>query len=61
MTLFDVRFVADSVVDRVAKAVRLGVMIGVADVGPNFDPTDYEKDVLRTMCELLAVHERELG
>ncbi len=49
VTLFDVRFVADSVVDRVAKAVHLGVMVGFAYVGPNFNPTDYERNVLRTM------------
>lgn len=51
VTLFDVRFVANSVVDRVAKAVHLGVMVGFAVVGPNFNPTDYDKGVLRTMCE----------
>lgn len=60
VTLFDVRFVADSVVDRVTKAVHLGVMVGFAVVGPNFNPTDYDKDVLRTMCEYFSVTE-ELG
>lgn len=47
------RFVADSVLERAAKAVHLGVMIGFAIVGPNFVPADTgeEVNVFRTMCE----------
>ena len=51
VSLFDVRFVADSVLERAAKAVHLGVMVGLAIVGPNFDPADQEKQVFQTMCK----------
>lgn len=53
VSLFDVRFVADSVLERMAKAVHLGVMTGFAVVGPNFVPTDTgeEANVFRTMCK----------
>lgn len=36
-SLFDIRFVADSWLERVAKACHLGVMVGLAVVGPNYD------------------------
>ncbi|KAL2063186.1 hypothetical protein VTL71DRAFT_6258 [Oculimacula yallundae] len=55
VTLFDVRFVADSIVDRAAKAAHLGVMVGLAVVGPNFHPTEYEKNVMRTMSLILML------
>jgi low temperature requirement protein LtrA len=52
VSIFDVRFVADSVLDRATKAVHLGVMVGLAVVGPNFDPEDQDKPVFQTMCKL---------
>lgn len=52
VSLFDVRFVADSVFERTAKAVHLGVMVGLAVVGPNFDPAQQKKQVFQTMCKL---------
>jgi len=42
VSLFDVRFVADSVLERTAKAVHLGVMVGMAIVAPNYVPDDIE-------------------
>jgi hypothetical protein len=39
-SLFDVRFIADSFLERVAKALHLGVMVGLAVVGPKFDTAD---------------------
>lgn len=36
-SLFDIRFVADSWLERMAKACHLGVMVGLAVVGPNYD------------------------
>jgi hypothetical protein len=36
-SLFDIRFVADSWLERIAKACHLGVMVGLAVVGPNYD------------------------
>lgn len=55
VSLFDVRFVVDSVLERAAKAVHLGVMVGLAVVGPNFDPAqqiEQTKQVFQTMCQL---------
>ena len=52
VSLFDVRFVADSVLERAAKAVHLGVMVGLAVVGPNFNPAQQNKQVFQTMCKL---------
>jgi hypothetical protein len=51
VSLYDVRFVADSVIERLAKACHLGVMVGLAVVGPNFDPdpAEYEKKTFQSM------------
>ncbi|KAI1379633.1 hypothetical protein F4677DRAFT_338085 [Hypoxylon crocopeplum] len=54
-TLYDVRFTADSVWERCCKAVHLGVMIGFAEIGTNFDPNDQIVSVFRTMSLFLAV------
>jgi hypothetical protein len=48
VSLFDVRFIAD-VLERAAKAVHLGVIVGLAVVGPNFDPAQQKKQVFQTM------------
>ncbi len=48
---FDVRFVADSVWDRAAKAVHMGVMVAMATVGPNFDTHKQHAPSLKTMGE----------
>lgn len=53
VSLFDVRFVADSVMERLAKAIHLGVMVGLAVVGPGFDPGDQKRYVFRTMCKYI--------
>ncbi|KAH8812164.1 bacterial low temperature requirement A protein-domain-containing protein [Xylogone sp. PMI_703] len=39
VTLYDVRFATDSVIERIAHACHFGVMIGLAIVGPQFDPS----------------------
>ncbi|KAI2620637.1 hypothetical protein GGS26DRAFT_570434 [Hypomontagnella submonticulosa] len=54
-TLYDVRFTADSVWERCCKAVHLGVMIGFAEIGTNFDPNNQIVSVFRTMSLFLAV------
>ncbi|KAI1776616.1 hypothetical protein F4818DRAFT_354516 [Hypoxylon cercidicola] len=54
-TLYDVRFTADSVWERCCKAIHLGVMIGFAEIGTNFDPNDQIVSVFRTMSLFLAV------
>ncbi|KAI1097610.1 hypothetical protein F4804DRAFT_159422 [Jackrogersella minutella] len=54
-TLYDVRFTADSIWERICKAIHLGVMIGFAEIGTNFDPDDQIVSVFRTMSLFLAV------
>ena len=36
-SLYDVRFMVDSWLERLAKACHLGVMVGLSIVGPNYD------------------------
>jgi hypothetical protein len=38
VSLYDVRFSADSVFERVAKAIHFGVMVGFAVIGPQWKP-----------------------
>lgn len=38
-SLYDIRFVTDSLLARIAKGVHLGVMVGLAISGPKFDTT----------------------
>lgn len=63
-SLFDIRFVADSWLERIAKACHLGVMVGLAVVGPNYDTTG-EKEAsfraLQTMALILSVSRLILG
>ncbi|KAI0172162.1 bacterial low temperature requirement A protein-domain-containing protein [Hypoxylon sp. FL1284] len=54
-TLYDVRFTADSVWERVCKAMHLGVMIGFAEIGTHFDPNNQIPSVFQTMSLFLAV------
>ncbi|PMD60148.1 uncharacterized protein K444DRAFT_589316 [Hyaloscypha bicolor E] len=61
VSLFDVRFVADSVLERAAKGVHLGVMVGLAIVAPNFQPEDQQKQVFQTMSLILMVSRIVLG
>jgi hypothetical protein len=37
--------------ERCARAVHLGVMVGFAVVAPNFNPSDQIMQTMRTMCE----------
>lgn len=53
--LFDVRFVTDSVFERVALACHLGVMIGFAVVAGNFHPDDQDQQTFQTMSICLMV------
>ncbi len=48
---FDVRYVADSVWERAAKAIHMGIMVGMATVGPNFDTHKQHAPSLKTMGE----------
>ncbi|KAK2594922.1 hypothetical protein QQS21_007370 [Conoideocrella luteorostrata] len=52
--LYDVRFVTDSIFERIARAVHLGVMVGFAVVAPNFKPEEQHKESMQTMSLILA-------
>ncbi|KAI0011550.1 hypothetical protein F4779DRAFT_615370 [Xylariaceae sp. FL0662B] len=54
-TLYDVRYTADSVLERCCKAVHLGVMVGFAEIGTSFNPDEQIVEVFRTMSLFLAV------
>ncbi|KAM0581175.1 hypothetical protein ACHAQF_008989 [Verticillium nonalfalfae] len=52
---FDVRFITDSVFERCARAVHLGVLVGFAVVSPNFDPSEQDPQVFKTFSFILMV------
>ncbi|KOS23200.1 hypothetical protein ESCO_004011 [Escovopsis weberi] len=54
-TLYDVRFVTDSVFERAARACQLGVLVGFAVVAPSFDPDHQHIPTMRTMSVILSV------
>ncbi|KAJ6447087.1 sulfate permease [Purpureocillium lavendulum] len=55
VTLFDVRFVTDSIFARVTRAIQLGVLVGFAVVAPKFNPSDQHRDTMRAMSLILMV------
>jgi len=61
VTLFDVRFVTDSIIERVGKAAQFGVMVGLAVVGPNFDPSEQEQHTFRSLSIILMLSRIVLG
>lgn len=61
VALFDVRFVQDSILERLGKACQFGVMIGLAIVGPDFDPEMQEQDVFRSLAVILCLSRVVLG
>ncbi|KAK5987937.1 hypothetical protein PT974_12073 [Cladobotryum mycophilum] len=54
-TLYDVRFVTDSIFERTARAAQLGVLVGFAVVAPSFDPDHQEVPTMRTMSIILCI------
>ncbi|KAF4994447.1 hypothetical protein FGRMN_5777 [Fusarium graminum] len=54
-SLYDVRFVTDSLFERAARGVHLGVMVGFAVVAPKFTPHDQDMRTMRTMSLILMV------
>ncbi|KAM0344253.1 hypothetical protein ACHAPU_007779 [Fusarium lateritium] len=54
-SLYDVRFVTDSLFERAARGVHLGVMVGFAVVAPKFTPDDQDMRTMRTMSLILMV------
>ncbi|KAM4057317.1 Low temperature requirement A [Hirsutella rhossiliensis] len=55
VTLFDVRYVTDSIFSRLTRAIQLGVLVGFVVVAPKFDPSDQHSDTMRAMSIILAV------
>ncbi|KAB8296737.1 hypothetical protein EYC80_002157 [Monilinia laxa] len=53
VSLFDVRFVTDSVLERIAKALQFGVMIGLAIVGPDFNSSNQKPSAFRSVAIIL--------
>lgn len=61
VSLFDVRFVQDSILERIGKACQFGVMVGLAIVGPAFDPSKQEQGVFQTLALILMTSRIILG
>lgn len=61
VTIYDVRFSADSVVARIGRAVHLAVMVGFAEFGTSFDPDDQVKAIFQTLSLFLAVSQLTLA
>ncbi|PHH60009.1 hypothetical protein CDD81_2213 [Ophiocordyceps australis] len=53
VTLYDVRYVTDSVFSRITRAIQLGVLVGFAVVAPKFDSTTQHYETMRTMSLIL--------
>ncbi|KAF7900058.1 hypothetical protein EAF00_004394 [Botryotinia globosa] len=53
VSLFDVRFVTDSILERIGKAFQFGVMIGLAIVGPDFNSSDQKPGAFRSLAIIL--------
>jgi hypothetical protein len=50
-SLYDIRYVSDSLVARLAKGAHLGVMVGLAVSGPKFDTAEHNSDLkVMGMC-----------
>lgn len=54
-SMYDIRFVSDSLLSRIAKGVHLGIMVGLAVSGPKFQ-TDSQTVELRVMGTLSGFH-----
>lgn len=55
-SLFDIRFVADSWLERIAKAAHLGVMVALAVVGPHYDTEVHDGKGPKTEEELASLN-----
>ncbi|KAI0132380.1 hypothetical protein BJ170DRAFT_246355 [Xylariales sp. AK1849] len=53
--MFDVRFVTDSIFERIIRTAHLGVMVGFSVVVTNFDPEKQEKKAFQTLSIILMV------
>ncbi|CAJ2512389.1 Uu.00g054040.m01.CDS01 [Anthostomella pinea] len=53
--IFDVRFVTDSIFERLARTAHLGVMVGFSVVATNFDPDAQKKGTFQALSLILMV------
>ncbi|KAM0742729.1 hypothetical protein ACQRIT_002906 [Beauveria bassiana] len=53
VTLYDVRYVTDSIFERIARGVQLGVLVGFTVIAPNYDPQDQNESTMMTMSLML--------
>ncbi|KAK9800079.1 hypothetical protein SCARD494_01872 [Seiridium cardinale] len=53
--MFDVRFVTDSILERIIRTAQLGVMVGFSVVVTNFDPEDQQVAPFQTLSLILMV------
>lgn len=61
VSLFDVRFVTDSILERIGKACQFGVMVGLAVVGPDFNASDQIQGTFRALSIILMFSRIVLG
>ncbi|PFH62850.1 hypothetical protein XA68_11631 [Ophiocordyceps unilateralis] len=55
VTLFDVRYVTDSIFTRLTRAIHLGVLVGFTVVAPKFNPGAQHLETMQAMFEYGAV------
>lgn len=53
--MFDARYITDSVFERLARVVHLGVMVGFAIIATNYDPEDQKRATFQTMSLILMI------
>jgi hypothetical protein len=49
--MYDVRFLKDSIFERMARGVHLGVLVGFVVVSPNFDTQDQDPRVFKAFSK----------
>ncbi|KAL1873853.1 hypothetical protein Daus18300_003725 [Diaporthe australafricana] len=54
VVIYDVRFLEDSVVERITRAVQLGVLLVFVQAAPFFDPADQTRGVFASLSIVLA-------
>ncbi|KAF2175986.1 hypothetical protein K469DRAFT_682858 [Zopfia rhizophila CBS 207.26] len=57
VSLYDLRFYADSIFERTCKALQFGIMVGFAGVGPQWDPNEEQNEfgIFRSFSLILMV------
>lgn len=55
-TLFDARFGQDGILERIARAFHLAVMIGFAEAGVSFEKQNLVRAIFQSMCKDIFNH-----